>query len=164
MKTKELLHFETKHGKIVHIPNCLIDTCNRPRFGQQYGYCNAHYQRLMRVGDVMPDKPLQQVIRVAHKYPEGSICQVDGCGRRMAAKNFCASHYRNYLLGYNTERPIKTLNYYHPGTLCSIDHCNRKVRSARLCETHYRRYLVGADLLKQIGYRRTSETNLETPT
>jgi hypothetical protein len=67
-------------------------TCSIPKCGRQAvsrGWCHGHYQRWVRLGDVMPLRPLGR--RVNH------VCRVAGCGRDAYARQLCKVHYRRQL-------------------------------------------------------------------
>lgn len=72
---------------------CKVDDCTRRALCR--GYCDAHYARLRRHGDVRADVPL----RKSSRKPD--ICSIDGCGRSTSggARTWCRGHYwrfRNY--------------------------------------------------------------------
>ena len=66
---------------------CSVDGCSRQAVSR--GWCHGHYQRWIRLGDVMPDRPLGRQVNFA--------CSVDGCDRDAYARQLCRTHYRRRL-------------------------------------------------------------------
>lgn len=64
------------------IRRCSIDTCDRAHYGR--GLCNAHYQRLVRLGSARANAPLQR--------PQKGPCSVEGCERPRYTKGLCGAH------------------------------------------------------------------------
>lgn len=64
---------------------CSIDGCERPASSR--GWCEAHYARWRRLGDVRADQPVVQ-------YFSGRICSVYGCDHRSDALGLCVMHYQ----------------------------------------------------------------------
>lgn len=63
--------------------SCSVEICHRP--AHRAGLCNAHYQRLLKHGDVRADQPV--LART------GGACRVDGCSKPLAARGCCSTHY-----------------------------------------------------------------------
>lgn len=61
---------------------CSIGGCDRVSEGR--GLCHAHLLRVLRLGDVMVDRPIGR--RVNH------ICSVEGCGRPAVKRQLCQTH------------------------------------------------------------------------
>lgn len=59
-----------------------------------------HWARLVRHGDANYE---------SRNYNHGSICTVNGCGRKYATKGFCSAHYKRYQKYGNplSEKPLK---------------------------------------------------------
>lgn len=66
---------------------CIVNGCGRSVLNREL--CSAHYQRLIRHGDVRADIPLQSKSSIGSS-PE---CSLDGCDRRAKAKGLCDPHY-----------------------------------------------------------------------
>jgi HNH endonuclease len=66
---------------------CSVDGCTRDAVTR--GWCHGHYQRWVRLGDVIPGRPLGRQVNFA--------CTVDGCAGDAVARNLCRTHYRRYL-------------------------------------------------------------------
>jgi len=61
-----------------------VGDCNRKIVS--YGYCAIHYGRLRKYGDV-------NIFKKLAKYPEGSVCKVDGCNATKLVSNYmCNKH------------------------------------------------------------------------
>ena len=66
---------------------CGVDGCDRDAVTR--GWCHGHYQRWVRLGDVLPDRPLRRQVNFA--------CSVDGCPGDAVARQLCRTHYRRWL-------------------------------------------------------------------
>lgn len=66
---------------------CSVDGCTRDAVTR--GWCHGHYQRWVRLGDVMPQRPLGRQVNFA--------CSVNGCERDAYARQLCRIHYRRWL-------------------------------------------------------------------
>lgn len=62
----------------------MVEDCDRAVKAR--GYCNLHYLRLKRTGDVKARQPAQA------KNPTEK-CLVESCGRKHVARGYCAGHY-----------------------------------------------------------------------
>ncbi|MDQ1696617.1 MAG: hypothetical protein QOJ03_1970 [Frankiaceae bacterium] len=66
---------------------CAISDCSRQAVSR--GWCHGHYQRWVRLGDVMPDRPLGRQVNFE--------CCVPRCDRDAYARQLCRTHYRRLL-------------------------------------------------------------------
>lgn len=66
---------------------CSVERCTRDAVTR--GWCHGHYQRWMRLGDVMPERPLGRQVNFA--------CRIEGCDRDAHARQLCRPHYRRTL-------------------------------------------------------------------
>jgi len=72
------------------------------------------------------------------------ICQVEGCGDKVLAKNYCCKHYYQFKRHgciSNTPRRKKTN--------CVVDHCDRPHYSRGYCSRHYQQLLKKNSLIKE---------------
>lgn len=67
---------------------CSIDTCARPAQGR--GWCNSHYLRWRRLGDPMPDVPIQL------RSPVPQPCSVPDCDKHGTRRGWCNTHYERW--------------------------------------------------------------------
>jgi len=67
---------------------CSIEGCERGRIAR--GYCQAHYLRWKREGDVRPGVPVRM-------YADLVTCTVEGCERPHYAQKLCSAHYMRKL-------------------------------------------------------------------
>ena len=81
---------------------CSIDACGREAVSR--GWCHGHYQRWVRLGDVMADRPLGRRVN--------DICSVDGCERDAVARHLCRTHYRRLQTTGDprADTPLRTVN------------------------------------------------------
>jgi len=136
--------FDTPHGMLTHRGRyhdtpviCQLDGCDRPTFRR--GYCQAHYRRLARHGDV-------GAAAIEERGREG--CDVPGCDRPHQALGLCNAHYMQQ---YRRGRTTRTINGYRPRTVCQV--CgSTQVKARDLCRLHYdRRYKQGRRRLARRG-------------
>lgn len=66
---------------------CSVEGCERQATSR--GWCHGHYQRWVRLGDVMPERPLGRQIN--------DRCSVPACPRDAIARQLCRTHYRRWL-------------------------------------------------------------------
>lgn len=67
---------------------CSVDGCNKPR--RKFEWCDGHYQRWKKHGDVLADRPLRA------SRPTTGRCVVAGCIRDQVAKERCLMHYKRW--------------------------------------------------------------------
>ncbi len=90
------------HRRSGSVKPCAVADCPHPT--EAHGWCDGHYQRWQRHGDVMADQPLtRQSVRsdvraaAVDASSDGtippSICQISGCGRIRYAQSLCRAHY-----------------------------------------------------------------------
>ena len=89
---------------------CSIEGCSRQAVSR--GWCHGHYQRWVRLGDVMPDRPLGRQVNFA--------CSIDGCDRDAYARQLCKTHYRRWLASGDPQgsKPVREIageGYVHHG-------------------------------------------------
>ena len=61
---------------------CSIPECDRPAEGR--GWCHAHLMRWLRLGDVLPDRPIGRRVN--------ETCEVRGCDRPATHRRMCRTH------------------------------------------------------------------------
>lgn len=65
---------------------CSVEGCEKPIVRKAYGWCEAHYYRWRRYGDVHGGGPSRQ-------SNEGRVCSAEGCKRQSKRRGMCDSHY-----------------------------------------------------------------------
>lgn len=70
--------------------SCAVSTCARPAYHSQE-WCQSHYDRFKRFGDVRAEVPFQS------KAPQGSKCSL-GCDKPPIARGWCVMHYNRWRL------------------------------------------------------------------
>lgn len=71
---------------------CTVEGCGKPRFCR--GFCNMHYSRLQRHGDIAFERPKGKHSGPRRTQPE--VCTVDGCSTRTSCRELCATHYSRF--------------------------------------------------------------------
>jgi len=89
---------------------CSIEGCSRQAVSR--GWCHGHYQRWVRLGDVMPQRPLGRQVNYA--------CVIDACDRDAYARQLCKTHYRRWLAKGDPQgdKPVREIagdGYVHHG-------------------------------------------------
>jgi hypothetical protein len=114
---------------------CSVEGCVSSAYAR--GYCNRHYQRVLKSGAPGPVGLLRQ--------PNHMTCIVDGCERPNKARGYCAMHLHRVKahgdpgpsgpVGRGGPRGPK------PSRPCSVPECDRTVRLGGLgmCKLHYER-------------------------
>jgi hypothetical protein len=64
---------------------CSVESCQRP--GVTRGWCQGHYLRWYRTGDVQADRPL-----AARRRDE--TCTAPDCDRPTRVRGLCPAHFR----------------------------------------------------------------------
>jgi hypothetical protein len=91
---------------------CAVEGCSRQAVSR--GWCHGHYQRWVRLGDVLPQRPLRRQVNVG--------CSVQGCDRDAVSRQLCKPHYRRWLaagdpLAHKPLREIAGTGNLHHGYL-----------------------------------------------
>lgn len=81
---------------------CSVDSCARDAVSR--GWCHGHYQRWVRLGDVLPERPLGRQVNFA--------CGVEDCRRDAYARQLCRVHYRRWLAkgDAQAEKPVRAVS------------------------------------------------------
>ena len=83
---------DTNGGSLVEVVRVSFTECAVPGCACRAvsrGWCHGHYQRWIRIGDVMPARPLKRRVN--------RDCSVDSCDRDAIARQLCRTHYRRLL-------------------------------------------------------------------
>lgn len=85
---------------------CIVITegmaCGRPVHGRDW--CQTHYGRWQRTGDVMADKP------IPIKY-DGPCIGAKNCDRPVVARKLCTLHYGRWQSGTPLDQPVRVVEY-----------------------------------------------------
>ncbi len=122
---------------------CSVEGCDAPYVARRL--CSGHYQRLLRLGTTLPDRPLGE--RPAWE------CAVEGCGAPAKKRGWCDAHWKRW---YRTGDPTKTRK---PGKAkqadaCSVEGCAKPVHGREMCSGHYQRLRKHGDPLSGVPLRR----------
>jgi hypothetical protein len=114
---------------------CAVEGCDRPR--QLRGWCQGHYDRWRRSGDVGPAefRPLRP----------GALCAVEDCERISLSRGWCEAHYQRWRQ-YGDPGPaeVRQLRKRAPRP-CSVDECERRHYGKGFCILHYHRWANNGD-------------------
>lgn len=127
-------------------PHCDVAGCDRPCYARQ-PYCEPHYRRLRRTGDLDPDRAIGATV-------EAKPCMVDSCGNTSTERGLCHGHYLRLIRSgdVRSARPLgRRVNVD-----CEVAACGRPAYARQLCKTHYRRLLDQGDVhastpIRQLG-------------
>lgn len=127
---------------------CAVEGCDKPVNAK--GWCQGHYRRWNKYGDVFADQPLQMGRRAkrldgepwAGSEGSGGPCRVEGCKNPAHGRGWCAGHYRRWQrFGsvYPNEPLAKGWRPGGPGSSkpCKVDGCERLQHAKGLCGAHY---------------------------
>lgn len=64
------------------VKRCSVATCERKV--TERGLCHGHYLRVIRTGDLQPERPLDRRVN--------TVCQVEGCDRNAVVRRLCRTH------------------------------------------------------------------------
>lgn len=128
--------------------SCAVQECERAVYSR--GFCEAHYRRLLRTGDL-------DAARAIGEQPVSTACDVSSCDRPASTRGLCHGHYlRLYRTGdVRAEEPLPRRK--HPET-CTVEGCARGSQSRGLCRTHYKRILKYGDPLADTPIREQTGT------
>ena len=115
---------------------CGVDGCDKPY--QARGYCDMHYRRWLRHGDV-------QVVKVGRRKPVRVDCKIGDCDRPHKARGWCKMHYSRWKRNGDPHL-VKGLRRG-----CKIDGCDRAHEARGRCAMHYGRW------------RRSGQATIENP-
>ncbi|MDQ1746668.1 MAG: hypothetical protein QOD07_931 [Frankiaceae bacterium] len=62
--------------------SCSVATCTR--IATERGLCHGHYLRVIRTGELRPERPLNRRVN--------TVCEVDGCERDAVVRRLCRTH------------------------------------------------------------------------
>ncbi|MFE6156187.1 endonuclease domain-containing protein [Streptomyces sp. NPDC057889] len=112
---------------------CAVADCARPLYSR--GYCNYHYDRLRRSGNLAP---LQK------RMPTDGPCAFSGCLTKVYAKGMCNAHYQQAKRGLELTAVGSWL--IPSDAKCVGPGCERAQYSRELCNTHYYQQSAGREL------------------
>ena len=128
---------QVQGGRVATLPamneTCAVDICDRlvGEYGRR-GWCQAHYLRWKRHGDVRARVP------IGDKRGPTKLCTVADCLRKHQAKGYCAAHYyRLRTTGSAQERKPVELHIMDHGPTCTQWHCDADAYLKGLCAKHY---------------------------
>lgn len=104
--------------------NCSVSSC--PKAAEKRGWCNAHYRRWQRTGDVGADKPLR-----GSRKP----CLVEGCAKLSRTLGLCNMHAKRFKATGETG-PVETVRVRQ---MCTVLACERPAVGGGHCLMHYKR-------------------------
>jgi hypothetical protein len=104
------------------------DGCLRP--ARSGGWCQGHYDRRRRSGDLGP-------VVFEPRRPRGQQCKhPDGCPRPARCRGFCPGHYRRWRKTGDVG-PAELARWSWEGRSCKELECYKLARSRGWCPAHY---------------------------
>lgn len=76
------MNASTPIGALPEQKSCMVESCSIT--STERGLCHGHYLRLIRLGDVMAERPLSRQIN--------DICLVETCTHKASARGLCSTH------------------------------------------------------------------------
>jgi hypothetical protein len=114
---------------------CAVEDCARPPLVR--GWCNAHYQRVLKFGSPRADLPLRPRRRVRI---DECACSVEGCGRAARWHGWCPPHYKRWQR-YGNPEAGRAMRGTLSGRPCKVDGCGEAARGGLgWCKRHYQKY------------------------
>ena len=99
---------------------CSFSGCPLPALTA--GYCNTHYLRKQRRGDVSYEP-------VRNRYDVGAVCSFEGCDEKPKGHGFCATHWARWRKHGD---PLVVLVPFHvPKEIVTYSGAHHRVRSAK---------------------------------
>lgn len=109
---------------------CSVEECERPKYAR--GWCDAHYERWQKTGDIRPDVPIE-----SRQKRKGLTCKVRECTRPVIARGLCVGHVRRMDKFGDT---LESKPLMRPRTGCAVDECNNPHAAKGWCDVHYGPY------------------------
>jgi hypothetical protein len=129
---------------------CSVSGCIRPYYAK--GFCNLHWMRNRKHGEVFADRPAQKGVPLIERPSE---CGVQGCGRPPHGNGLCRLHYGRLWRYGNVfadrpsipRVPIALPEKPQPQRerSCSIDGCHVAACVRGMCQAHYQRWYRNGD-------------------
>src|ERR1039458_9860238 len=107
---------------------CAVDICERPAHVR--GWCDAHYRRWQKTGNVFAEVPLERRIKRI------GACYEDGCGRPIDTNGLCVTHSRRLLRFGSILSEMPICDRFAPPE-CMVQDCHDKPEARCLCRFHY---------------------------
>lgn len=121
---------------------CKVEDCDRPPLVR--GWCNAHYQRVLKHGDPQAGRPLRALRKT--RGDEG-ICSIEWCDKQARRCGWCQAHYRRWQLHGDPEAGRAMQGSLSSGP-CKVEDCDEPAKGGLgWCKRHYQRYYLTGDAL-----------------
>ena len=128
--------------KIGPWPPCKFVGCEKTTENGAKGFCHTHYIYARRgIVDMETGQQLREFQRVA-SYGPGSLCSVEGCGRKARADGMCSAHWQRAKNGVSLATPIQQ-RASMPFVECLVAGCSSRANSRGMCPAHANRRQIG---------------------
>jgi|SRR5579884_646920 len=113
---------------------CAAANCNRDHYSK--GWCEAHYRRQLRNGEMQAD-------RAVGDRPAPRPCMVADCPRTSTERGLCHAHYLRLIRNGEVQADIPVGRSRNG--MCMAEGCSDPARARQLCNVHYHRLLRDGD-------------------
>lgn len=117
---------------------CTVPDCERLPVCRNW--CNTHYERWRRTGDVQADRPIQH-----REFQNDPVCAIPDCGEATKSRGWCKLHYGRWLKHGDPLTVLKEYGEYDTD-VCAVPDCGRDRAKRGWCGTHYARWRKHGDV------------------
>lgn len=69
------------------------------------------------------------------------VCSIEGCDKKVIAKNLCTTHYKRLQRTGSTDDP----EFINKGKTCSMEGCDHDAVALGICDMHHKRLMIHND-------------------
>ncbi len=120
---------------------CAVPDCGTAVYAKDY--CERHYRRLRRVGEMRPDWA-------------PATCDARGCDRVAEARGWCHGHYLRWMRS-GVVRPEIPLER-EPASSCAVASCTAEHHARGYCIAHYQRLATSGTASPEVPIRKVAGT------
>ena len=132
---------------------CKVEDCDRAPLAR--GWCNAHYQRVLKYGDAQADRPLRALRKT--RVDEG-ICAIGWCDKPALRRGWCCAHYQRWKQ-YGDPEAGRAMKGSLSSRPCKAKPCDAVANGGLgWCKRHYQKYYLTGDPLTPDKHTRRGAT------
>jgi hypothetical protein len=121
---------------------CSVIACVRRTYSRSW--CEMHYRRWKRTGDVKGDRPPQGTVT--------RLCSVPDCVKPVDGRDLCHGHFQRVLRNGDVAAHDPLSRRKQPET-CTVDGCDNETNAKGLCRAHRSRQVMHGDVLADVPIR-----------